>query len=208
MKKGSTHSHLTVSLCWLCSQICDTYSVPSSLCCLWEDARCGWDLCQVSCGIPCSGWPCWMLSCRSRTPYAAAPASTRSPCTPRRGPGPQLPTSCACGSPHCAGASWPVCGLRSGWWDEGDRVNGCKWCNVIAAHTFLSLCWGWKIPLTVCGSVVPSGQSADLACLRFGASQWCPLVAQAVCARFCGAGGVSVALLWAFTCKKQRRESL
>lgn len=93
----------------------DTYSVPFSLCCLWKDARCGRDLCQASCGIPWSGWPGWMLSCRSRKPYAAAPASTQSPCTPRRGPRLQLPTSCACGNPRCAGTSWPVCGLWSGW---------------------------------------------------------------------------------------------
>lgn len=93
----------------------DTHSVPFSLCCLWEDARCGRDLCQVSCGNPCSGWPCWMLLCRSRKPYAAAPASTRSPCTPQRGLSLQLPTSCACGDPRCAGTWWPVCGLSSGW---------------------------------------------------------------------------------------------
>lgn len=110
----------------------DTYSAPFSLCCLWEDARCGRDLCQVSCGNPCSGWPCWMLLCRSRKPYAAVPASTRSPCTPQRGLRLQLPTSCACGSPRCAGTSWPVCGLLSGWYMRVFR-KGYKWGIMIEA---------------------------------------------------------------------------
>lgn len=94
----------------------NTYSVPFSLCCLLEDARCERDLCQVSCGIPGSGWPCWMLMlCHSRTPYAVALALKRSPCTPQMGPRLQLPTSCSCGTPRCAETAWLVFGLLNRW---------------------------------------------------------------------------------------------
>lgn len=94
----------------------NTYSVPFSLCCLLEDARCERDLCQVSCGIPGSGWPCWMLMlCHSRTPYAVALALKRSPCTPQMGLRLQLPTSCSCGNPRCAETSWLVFGLLNRW---------------------------------------------------------------------------------------------
>lgn len=55
------------------------------------------------------------MLCRSRKPYAGALASRRSPCTPQRSPRLQLPTSCSCGVPHCAGTSRPACGLWSGW---------------------------------------------------------------------------------------------
>lgn len=89
----------------------DTHSVPSSLCCWWEHGHCGGrDPCQVSCVIPCPVWPCWMLMwCRSRRPYAVAPALKRSPCTPPRGPRQQLPTSCSCET----ATSWRVRGLLS-----------------------------------------------------------------------------------------------
>lgn len=163
-----------------------THSVLSSLCCWWEHGRCGGrDPCQASCVIPCPVWPCWMLMwCRSRRPYAVAPALKRSPCTPPRGPRQQLPTSCSCET----ATSWRVRGLLS------VRRARAEMFQLVAGTleiTPLSSPWwkgcidkGVKFPLpqlTFRGHVPSPGQRAHLVRLRLEGDQWRPLVAKAMC---------------------------
>lgn len=158
----------------------DTHSDPSSLYCWWECGRCGGrDPCQASCVILCPLWPCRMLMwCRSRRPYAVAPASKRSPCTPPRGLRRQLPTSCSCET----ATSWRVRGLLS-----ARRVRAETF-QLVAAAVELTLLtspeWKWCADkerwLTFRRHVPPTRHCANFVCVRLEGHQWRPLVAEAM----------------------------
>lgn len=101
---------------------------------------------------------------------------------------------------------------------EGRLAKGCEWSNRDGGGcwvyseiegSLINSVWGCR-RLTVCVGVSSPGQSPDLVWLRFEARQRCHLVAEAVrtlCTVVCCAGAVWAAVLRAFTCHDQQRES-